>query len=143
MRREDDDDDEGGNDEASSPRMKTPGGCLVASACGNVIVIVGVDVDVGVLDIPFEFVGEVAGSGSVAEASHVERLTAARHGCSIINRSFSVTEDVNTADGAVAVKWQMGQGEKRGANTDAGREMEVGGEVSPCEARPPVKEFVC
>lgn len=33
-------------------------------------------------DIPFEFVREVAGTGSVAETSHVERsATARRHGC--------------------------------------------------------------
>lgn len=31
-------------------------------------------------DIPFELVGEVAGARAVAEAGHVESLTAARHG---------------------------------------------------------------
>jgi len=40
----------------------------------------GIDVDVG--DIPFELVGEVSSSGSVAEASDVESGTAAGHlGC--------------------------------------------------------------
>lgn len=41
------------------------------------------DVDVCVdlsVDIPFELVGEVAGARAVAEAGHVESLTAARHG---------------------------------------------------------------
>jgi hypothetical protein len=33
-----------------------------------------------VVDIPFEFVGEVASTGAVAEAGHVESLTSARHG---------------------------------------------------------------
>jgi hypothetical protein len=39
----------------------------------------GVDVDV--VDIPFELVGKVASTGALAEASDVQRLTTARHGC--------------------------------------------------------------
>ena len=35
-----------------------------------------------VLDVPFEFVGEIASSRAVAEASHVESGATARHvGC--------------------------------------------------------------
>lgn len=67
-------------------RHQIRGSC---SACGLVAgalecVGVGVDEDAGVddvdvVDIPFEFVGEIAGSGTVAEAGHVESLAAARH----------------------------------------------------------------
>jgi hypothetical protein len=34
---------------------------------------------VHVVDIPFEFVGEVASAGAVAKAGHVKRLTTSRH----------------------------------------------------------------
>ncbi len=40
----------------------------------------GVGVEVDAVDIPFEFVGKVASAGAVAEASHVQSVTAAaRH----------------------------------------------------------------
>ena len=35
--------------------------------------------DEGEVDIPFEFVGEVAGAGAVAKAGHVESGAASRH----------------------------------------------------------------
>ena len=34
-----------------------------------------------VLDVPFEFVGEVASSSAVAKTCHVESSATARHGC--------------------------------------------------------------
>lgn len=46
-----------------------------------------------VVDIPFEFVGEVAGASAVAEASHVEGGTTSRHDVCNIHRRTRVEEE--------------------------------------------------
>lgn len=46
-----------------------------------------------VVDIPFEFVSEVAGASAVAEASHVEGGTASRHDVCNIHRKTRVKEE--------------------------------------------------
>lgn len=44
----------------------------------------GVGVDVDVVDIPFELVGEVASAGTVAEAGYIECGAATRHCCTMV-----------------------------------------------------------
>jgi hypothetical protein len=82
-----------------------------------------------VVDIPFEFVGEVSSAGAMAEARDVEGLASARHDL-IIGREKKEKEGrialtVRVRDGCGVVWWLAQQMMKRRKTKDGEKEVET------------------